>query len=158
MSGSPNVSSSDHFAQFGKALSTTASALFGSQSMEDTILSYSSPYKKLLHQTITNSGSDTALMKMNGTERSFKRSKNSSFQDLYSATNGKSFFSNRFSNSKTSFQVLSYLSDDMLYDVPTGENKDPRNKKLLTENGEKSKKKKKKVKRKISGMHVIIKY
>lgn len=143
MSGSPNVSSSDHFAQFGKALSTTASALFGSQSMEDTILSYSSPYKKLLHQTITNSGSDTALMKMNGTERSFKRSKNSSFQDLYSATNGKSFFSNRFSNSKTSFQVLSYLSDDMLYDVPTGENKDPRNKKLLTENGEKSKKKKK---------------
>lgn len=142
MSGNSNTS--DQFAQIGKALSTTASAFFGSQSMEDTILSYSSPYKKLLHQTITHAGSSNSILKLHRSKNPFKSTTNDSFQDLYSATNGKSFFQNQFSNSKTSFQVLSYLSEELLNDIPSDNNATPKGSKLLTENGEKAKKKKNK--------------
>lgn len=133
----------DQLSQIKRAVSTTASALFGSQSMEDTILSYSSPYKKLLHQTITNSGSSSALTKLRSTKNPFKSEENKAFQDIYSASNGKSFFANQFSNTKTSFRVLSYLSDDLLYDIPTSTSRGNRDKKLLTENGDSTRRSKK---------------
>lgn len=131
----------DQLAQIGRAVSTTASALFGSQSMEDTILSYSSPYKKLLHQTITHSGSSSALTKLRNTKNIFKKEGNTAFQDIYSAPNGKSFFSNQFSDTKTSFRVLSYLSEDLLYDIPSNGIPGGKGQKLLTENGTGSNKK-----------------
>ncbi|SCU86062.1 LADA_0D12002g1_1 [Lachancea dasiensis] len=134
-----NSTNSDQLAQFGRAVSTTASAIFGSQSMEDTILSYSSPYKKLLHQTITHSGSSSALTKLRTTANPFRKEDNKSFQDIYSAPNGKSFFENQFSNTKTSFRVLSYLSEELLYDIPNSKNSNRSKKssrRLLTENGD----------------------
>lgn len=133
------MSNNEQISQLGKALSTTAAAIFGSQNMEDTILSYSSPYKKVLHQAMTNLGSEGAVV-------SFRRRKNGSgsFQSLYAAENGKSFFKNKFTDSKTSFKVLSYISDDMLKDIPqegstleTGMHD-----RLLKENGESKSKKK----------------
>lgn len=109
--------------------------------MEDTILSYSSPYKKLLHQTITHSGSSSALTKLRNTKNIFKKEGNTAFQDIYSAPNGKSFFSNQFSDTKTSFRVLSYLSEDLLYDIPSNGIPGGKGQKLLTENGTGSNKK-----------------
>ncbi|SCV01886.1 LAME_0G19152g1_1 [Lachancea meyersii CBS 8951] len=132
-------SNSDQLAQIGRAVSTTASAIFGSQSMEDTILSYSSPYKRLLHQTITHSGSSSALTKLRNSANPFRKEGNKAYQDIYSASNGRSFFENQFSNTKTSFRVLSYLSDELLYEIPNSNSSQSRGRKsgnLLTENGE----------------------
>ncbi|AET41385.1 Caf4p Ecym_8090 [Eremothecium cymbalariae DBVPG len=136
-------SSGEQFVQLGKTLSTTASVVFGSQSMEDTILSYSSPYKKILHDTITTSGGKSSLMKLERTGRKFMPfgRRNTAFQDLFHATSGKSYFRNGFSDTRTSFQVLSYLSDDMLADVP-GIDAVSMNTKLLKEGSEKSRKRK----------------
>ncbi|SCU82797.1 LANO_0B07558g1_1 [Lachancea nothofagi CBS 11611] len=133
-----NSSNSDQLAQIGRAVSTTASAIFGSQSMEDTILSYSSPYKKLLHQTITHSGSSSALTKLRTTGNPFRKDDNKAFQDIYSAPNGRSFFENQFSNTKTSFRVLSYLSEDLLNDVPNSGSiqNGGRTRNLLKQNGD----------------------
>lgn len=134
------MSNHDQISQLGRALSTTAVALFGSQNVEDTILSYSSPYKRVLHQAMTNFGSDGALTRFRG------RSKDNSgsFQSLYSSMNGENFFKNKFTDSKTSFKVLSYLSDDLLNDIP--DDKAFVNlslqKRLLGENGESRRKKK----------------
>ncbi|CEP60046.1 WD repeat MDV1/CAF4 family protein LALA0_S01e01772g [Lachancea lanzarotensis] len=133
-------SNSDQFSQISRAVSTTASAIFGSQTMEDTILSYSSPYKKLLHQTITHSGSSNALTKLRTSANPFRKEDNKAFQDIYSAANGRSFFENQFSNTKTSFRLLSYLSEELLYDIPSsgqshrGQRKNSG--KFLKENGE----------------------
>ena len=126
----------DQFANLGKALSTTASALFSSQPMEDTILSYSSPYKKLLHQTITNTGGGSSLVKLRNEPRQSK-GKNNGFQNIYSTSKG--FFQNSFSDSKTTFKVLSYLSDELLEDIPTESSHEER--KLITEHGNKKNKK-----------------
>lgn len=133
------MSKNEQISQLGNALSTTAAAIFGSQNMEDTILSYSSPYKKVLHQAMTNLGSDGAIV-------SFRKRNNASgsFQSLSSAENGKSFFKNKFTDSKTSFKVLSYLSDDLLKDIPN-ERLDldvSSHNRLLKENGESKSKKK----------------
>lgn len=134
------MSNHDQISQLGRALSTTAVALFGSQNVEDTILSYSSPYKRVLHQAMTNFGSDGALTRFRG--RSKENS--GSFQSLYSSMNGENFFKNKFTDSKTSFKVLSYLSDDLLNDIP--DDKAFVNlslqKRLLGENGESRRKKK----------------
>ncbi|SCU91106.1 LAFA_0F01882g1_1 [Lachancea sp. 'fantastica'] len=133
-------SNSDQLSQLSRAVSTTASAIFGSQTMEDTILSYSSPYKKLLHQTITHSGSSNALTKLRTSANPFKKEDNKAFQDIYSAANGRSFFENQFSNTKTSFRVLSYLSEELLYDIPSSgklhHSRGRHSKKFLKENGE----------------------
>lgn len=134
------MSSNEQFSQLGRALSTTAAALFGSQNMEDTILSYSSPYKKALHQAMTNIKSDGAALSLSWQ----KKDGSGSFQSLYSSHDGKSFFKNRITDSKTSFKVLSYLSDDLLHDIP-GDGTDPKShthNKLLKENGEAKGKKK----------------
>ncbi|AQZ17210.1 MDV1 (YJL112W) and CAF4 (YKR036C) [Zygosaccharomyces parabailii] len=134
------MSNDEHLSQLGTALSTTAAALFGSQSLEDTILSYSSPYKRVLHQAMTNLGSDGAVVNVKGRRDTGA----GSFQRLRS-TNGKSFFKSRFADSKTSFKVLSYLSDDQLRDIPgefDGTNLSL-SKKLLTQDSEASKSKKK---------------
>ncbi|AMD21268.1 HEL012Wp [Eremothecium sinecaudum] len=135
---------SDQFVNLGRALSTTASVVLGSQSVEDTILSYSSPYKKMLHDSITNSGGKTSLMKASNWRNRFSlfSSKNGAFQDLFHATSGKSYFKNGFGNSRTSFQVLSYLSDELLADVPNSHSSSTGQYKALTENGERPKKKK----------------
>lgn len=130
----------DHISQFGSALSTTAAAIFGAQNIEDTILSYSSPYKRVLHRAMTNLGSEGAVVNFRGR----KDNGTGSFQSLRS-TNGKNFFHNKFADSKTSFKVLSYLSDDQLRDIPSefdGTNLSL-SKKLLTQNGESKSGKKK---------------
>lgn len=108
--------------------------------MEDTILSYSSPYKRALHQAMTNIGSDRATISL-GWRR---RNGSGSFQSLYSSQDGKSFFKNRITDSKTSFKVLSYLSDDLLHDIPDdeAETKASPHSRLLKENGEAKGKKK----------------
>ncbi|AGO10213.1 AaceriAEL314Wp [[Ashbya] aceris (nom. inval.)] len=135
--------SGDQISHFGKALTTTASLVFGSQSMEDTILSYSSPYKKILHDTITSSGGTSSLMKVERNGRMFTpfRTRNSAFQDIFHASSGRSYFKNGFSDTRTSFQVLSYLSDAMLADIPSSESAAAAGGKLVTEKGEKGKKK-----------------
>ncbi|QLL33821.1 hypothetical protein HG536_0F01460 [Torulaspora globosa] len=135
------MSSNEQLSQLGRALSTTAAALFGSQNMEDTILSYSSPYKRALHQAMTNIGSDGAAISLGW------KGKNGpgTFQSLYSSQDGKSFFRNKITDSKTSFKVLSYLSDDLLHDIPGDEAEtkaDPHSRLLLKENGEAKGKKK----------------
>lgn len=135
-----DMSNNEQISQLGRALSTTAAALFGSQNMEDTILSYSSPYKKALHQAMTNIGSDGAVISL-----SWKRKNGSgAFQSLYSAQDGKSFFKNKITDSKTSFKVLSYLSDDLLHDIPSNEldTKAHPHGRLLKESGESKTKKK----------------
>lgn len=129
--------SSDHFFNFGRALSTTASAMLNSQTMEDTILSYSSCYKKMLHDSITNSGGASTLIKAGRQGLSPFSSRNNAFQDLFHATSGRSYFKNGFSNNRTSFQLLSYISDDLLKDIPDGEGTEE---KKLIETGEKSSK------------------
>lgn len=137
------MSNDEHFTQLGTALSTTAAALFGSQSLEDTILSYSSPYKRVLHQAMTNLGSDGAVVNVRGR----KGNGTESFQSLRSA-DGRSYFKSRFADSKTSFKVLSYLSDDQLRDIP-GESEGINlslSKKLLTQDPESHKTKKKNAK------------
>lgn len=123
----------DHFSHLGSALSTTAAAIFGAQNLEDTILSYSSPYKRVLHKAMTNLGSEGAVVNFKGRNHS----ETGSFQSLRS-TNGKTFFQNKFADSKTSFKVLSYLSDDQLSDIPNefdGTNLSL-SKRLLTQDGE----------------------
>lgn len=141
VSGARTMSSNtgDQFANLGKALSTTASVLFSSQPMEDTILSYSSPYKKLLHETITNAGGGSSLVKVRHDVK-LSKGKNTGFQDIYS--NSKEFFKNSYSDPKTTFKVLSYLSDDLLEDAPR--DTIPQNKNMITENGEKRSAKSKK--------------
>ncbi|CDO96341.1 unnamed protein product [Kluyveromyces dobzhanskii CBS 2104] len=129
----------DQFANLGRALSTTASVLFSAQPMEETILSYSSPYKKLLHETITNTGGGSSLVKMHR-DLNLSKGKNKGFQDIYA--NSKEFFKNSYSDSKTTFKVLSYLSDDLLEDVPR--DTIPKDKNLITESGEKRARKSKK--------------
>lgn len=134
------MSNHDQISQLGRALSTTAVALFGSQNVEDTILSYSSPYKRVLHQAMTNFGSDGALTRFRG----IGKDNSGSFQSLYSSMNGEKFFKNKFTDSKTSFKVLSYLSDDLLNDIPNDKafmNLSSQ-KRLLGENGESKRKKK----------------
>ncbi|CAR27666.1 ZYRO0D03828p [Zygosaccharomyces rouxii] len=131
----------DHFSHLGSALSTTAAAIFGAQNLEDTILSYSSPYKRVLHKAMTNLGSEGAVVNFRGR----KDRGTGSFQSL-SSNNGKEFFQNKFADSKTSFKVLSYLSDDQLRDIPSefdGTNLSL-SKKLLTQNGEPNSKSNKK--------------
>ncbi|SCU92769.1 LAMI_0E11958g1_1 [Lachancea mirantina] len=140
---SSNANSSDQLSQFSKALSTTATAFLGSQSWDDTILSYSTPYKKILHQAITQSGSSGALMKLRRSNVFTDRSDNKTFQDIYSAESGKSFFQNSYSNTKTSFRVLSYLSDDLLREIPNAGNGIGSNTKLLTDGDEQGKRKRK---------------
>lgn len=129
----------DQFANFGKALSTTASVLFSTQGMEDTILSYSSPYKRLLHQTITSAAGSSSLVKLQK-DQNLRKGKNEGFQNIFSGS--REFFQNSYSDSKTTFKVLSYLSDDLLNDVPTDTKAN--NKKLLTQSGDKKKRKPKK--------------
>lgn len=135
-----NSNSGDQFANFGRALSTTASALFSNQPMEDTILSYSSPYKKLLHQTITNSNGNTSLTKLQREPR-FGGKKGKGFQSIFS--DGKGFFQNSFGDLKTTFRVLSYISDEQLQNLPNEDESCSR--KMITEVGEKKKSRSKKV-------------
>ncbi|QLQ78528.1 hypothetical protein HG537_0A07750 [Torulaspora globosa] len=134
------MSSNEQLSQLSRALSTTAAALFGSQNMEDTILSYSSPYKRALHQAMTNIGSDGTTISLGWK----KKNGSGTFQSLYSSQDGKSFFKNKITDSKTSFKVLSYLSDDLLHDIPNDEMETRTNShnRLLKENGEAKGKKK----------------
>lgn len=131
----------EHLSQLGSALSTTAAAFLGSQNLEDTILSYSSPYKRVLHRAMTNLGNEGAVVNI----KDRKNSGTGSFQNLRS-TSGKTFFQNKFADSKTSFKVLSYLSDDQLRDIPSEFDGTSLSlsKKLLTQNGEPSSKSNKK--------------
>lgn len=125
------MSNDDQLSRLSRALSTTAVTLFGSQNVEDTILSYSSPYKRALHQAMTSVGANGSLVSLNGRRKDAP----TSFQSLYSSPNGKNFFSNKFTDSRTSFKVLSYISDDLLNDIP-GSNSISFNGKLLKEDRE----------------------
>ncbi|QLG74756.1 hypothetical protein HG535_0H00820 [Zygotorulaspora mrakii] len=126
------MATEDQISRLKRAIFTTTATLFGSQNVEDTILSYSSPYKRALHQAISSLGSQGSLNSFRGV----KKNPQEAFQSLNASMNGKNFFNNKFTDSKTSFKVLSYISDDLLNEIEN-ENYAFMDKKLLKNGGEK---------------------
>ncbi|KAH3900645.1 related to Mitochondrial division protein 1 [Saccharomycodes ludwigii] len=129
------------FNNFAKSLSTTASVLLaasnsdnnnnngGTSIAESVILSYKSPYQAILKEALTSdttaTSAESALInyrknQLNNNENNHKKNKNNnSFQNLYVAKNGKDYFKVKGSNVKSSFKVLSYISDELLEDLPS---------------------------------------
>lgn len=98
---------------FTKAVTLTASALMTppKPGEHDTLLSNSS-YKQAMQQALNNQNS-LALQK----HRSHHRTHSS---DLYGSrfASSSEFFKNKFSSSKTAYQILTHIPDDLLEEIP----------------------------------------
>ncbi|QHS74143.1 Mdv1p [Saccharomyces paradoxus] len=133
------MSVNDQITHIGKTLSTTASALLNyqkSNSNTQDVLTNSGPYKNLLSKTINNTSSASYFQKRN--EHSpFIENGSNTFEDIYSKTRRGDVFKNKFTDNKTCFRMLTYISDDLLNEIPTKEGlKSNADGKLLTEGGE----------------------
>ncbi|CAI4061209.1 hypothetical protein N7582_001824 [Saccharomyces uvarum] len=136
------MSVNDQITHIGKTLSTTASAFLSyqkSNSSTQDVLTNSKPYKNLLSNTVNNANSSPYLKKRNEQLPLMKNGSNT-FEDIYSKTRRGDVFKNKFTDNKTCFRMLTYISDDLLNEIPTKDS--PRgnyangNGKLLKEAGE----------------------
>ncbi|EJS43130.1 mdv1p [Saccharomyces arboricola H-6] len=132
------MSVNDQITHIGKTLSTTASAFLSyqkSNSSTQDVLTNSGPYKNLLSNTVNNANSTSYLQKRKE-QMPVIRSGSNTFEDIYSKTRRGDVFKNKFTDNKTCFRMLTYISNDLLNEIPTGEgaggNTDG---KLLTERG-----------------------
>ncbi|CAI4043603.1 hypothetical protein SKDZ_10G1030 [Saccharomyces kudriavzevii ZP591] len=133
------MSVNDQITHIGKTLSTTASAFLSyqkSNSNTQDVLTNSGPYKNLLSTTVNNTNSASYLQKRN--ERiPLIRNGSYTFEDVYSKTKRSDVFKNKFTDNKTCFRMSTYISDDLLNEIPTrGSPKGSTDDKLLTGKGE----------------------
>ncbi|CCK73517.1 uncharacterized protein NDAI_0G05340 [Naumovozyma dairenensis CBS 421] len=117
------MSSNDQLSHLGKSLTLTASALLGSHQNDDRILTQNSQYKTILHSTVNgkeNAGSRNIISKIKDMDFHLRdRRRSIGFQDLLSAKDGEDFFKNQITSTRTSFKVLSHISDELLSDIPS---------------------------------------
>ncbi|EDO18132.1 hypothetical protein Kpol_1031p36 [Vanderwaltozyma polyspora DSM 70294] len=102
----------EQFSQLRNVISTTASALLGIENLDKSILSSNSRYKKILSETIKNLGGDDSLVKLRKNFSNLKRQEES--HDAYERYSGDDYFRNQLTDSRTTFRVLTYLSDEIL--------------------------------------------
>lgn len=133
------MSVNDQITHIGKTLSTTASAFLNyqkSNSNTQDVLTNNGPYKNLLSNTVNNASSTSYFYKRTEHGRFVKNASNT-FEDIYSKTRRGDVFRNKFTDNKTCFRMLTYISDDLLNEIPTKEGlKSDADGKLLTEGGE----------------------
>lgn len=133
------MSVNDQITHIGKTLSTTASAFLNyqkSNSNTQDVLTNSGPYKNLLSKTVNNKNSASYFHKKNE-HSSFIENGFNTFEDIYSKTRRGDVFKNKFTDNKTCFRMLTYISDDLLNEIPTKEGlKSNADGKLITEGGE----------------------
>lgn len=105
------MSENERISQLKNTITTTASALFSKDSLEQSILSNNSPYRKILRSTIKNLDSGDSIVRVRHYQPD---SRNGHSHDAYTRRSGDDYFKNDFTNSKTGFKVMTYLNDDML--------------------------------------------
>lgn len=126
------MSKNDSFSDFKKTLSVTASALLNPKGISDTILSSSGQYEALLKDTLaSDSIRGNTLAKFKDRKLKLHSHGENSFQDIYSARNGASYFENGYIDKRSSFRILSYLNDDLLNDIAVDNGKETNSKKLI---------------------------
>lgn len=113
----PDSTPEGRISSFRNTVSAIASVLLRNQSMGNTVLSHNNPYKRILNLTMFGSRRSN-LDESENNDSDYKNKDGTSFQDINDATTGKTYFRNQYCSTKTSFQVLSYISDDILYDIP----------------------------------------
>lgn len=115
----------DQISHLGKTLSTAASVLIGSQdiekNVENNLLSNSprNPYRKTLQESLTAADfmNHETFDKLRKT-RAIASTLSEDSKGLYSQKSREKYFTNKVSDKKTTFKVLSHLSDDLLKDLP----------------------------------------
>lgn len=116
------MSVNDQITHLGRTLTTAASVLIGSQDLEKNVennlfTSTRNPYRKSLQESLTaadfmNSHTFDKLKK------SRKLVANDERQGLFSEKSRHGYFQNGVSDKKTTFKVLSHISDDLLHEMP----------------------------------------
>lgn len=128
------MSRNDSFSDFKKTISVTASALLNPRGISDSILSSHGQYEALLKDTLANdSVRGNALAKFKDRNLKLQNHGENTFQDIYSARNGASYFENGYIDKRSSFRILSYLNDDLLNDITDDKSDEVNHKKLLTD-------------------------
>ncbi|KAL6940202.1 hypothetical protein ACO0QE_004098 [Hanseniaspora vineae] len=107
---------------FTKAVTATATALFN-HGTDGEFLSSDSSYKTMLKDTIKQSEStlSNSIILLKKARNGNSDKKRSTFLDLFNSSNGKEYFrmNGQRSNEKANFKVMSYISDDLLHDIPS---------------------------------------
>ncbi|KOG98499.1 Mdv1p [Saccharomyces eubayanus] len=117
------MSVNDQITHIGKTLSTTASAFLSyqkSNSSTQDVLTNSKPYQNLLSNTVNNVNSSPYLKKRNE-QLPLMRNGSNTLEDIYSKTRRGDVFKNKFTDNKTCFRMHTYISDDLLNEIPTRE-------------------------------------
>ncbi|KAL6938001.1 hypothetical protein ACO0RG_004528 [Hanseniaspora osmophila] len=107
---------------FTKAVTATATALFNHGS-DGELLSSDSSYKTMLKDTLKQSEStlSNSIILLKKSSKGSSNKTQSTFLDLFNSENGKGYFrmNGKRSNEKANFRVMSYISDDLLHDIPS---------------------------------------
>lgn len=114
----------DQITHLGRTLTTAASVLIGSQDLEKNVeqnlfSSTRNPYRKSLQESLAAADfmNSETFEKLKGSRRLVGGER----EGLFSEESRRAYFRNQVSDKKTTFKVLSHISDDLLREIPNSD-------------------------------------